>query len=132
VVSRPIAGGRRRPLRLGESTTRGQQPFACFLQDSDALLALAVVTCRRDAAYRLEPQPEERGYAVRSRAAWGEAVGWLAVFDDALVSGLSWAEGLMRSPQALSYLLEACGKTVLERAGAILKERVGADGQPSV
>jgi hypothetical protein len=51
-------------------------------------------------------------------------VGWFAVFDEELVSGLSWAEALMASPEALSFFLEACGKVVLERAGAILEERV--------
>ena len=29
----------------------------------------------------------------------------------------------MRSPEALSFFLEACGKVVLERAGSILEER---------
>ena len=75
-------------------------------------------------AYRLSPQPDGPGYAVQSRAAWGEAVDWLAVFDEELVSGLCWAEALMASPEALSFFLEACGKVVLERAGSILEERV--------
>jgi hypothetical protein len=30
----------------------------------------------------------------------------------------------MRSPEALALFLEACGQTVLERAGEILAERV--------
>jgi hypothetical protein len=87
---------------------------------------MAMIASRREAAYRLMPVADGPGYAVQSRAAWGETVGWLAVFDEDLVSGLSWAEGLMRSPEALSFFLEACGKVVLERAGAILEERVAA------
>jgi hypothetical protein len=49
---------------------------------------------------------------------------WLAVFDEDLVAHISWAEALIRSPEALSFFLEACGKVVLERAGSILEERL--------
>ena len=87
---------------------------------------MAIIASRREAAYRLMPVADGRGYAVQSRAAWGEAVGWLAVFDEELVNSLSCVEALMRSPEALSFFLEACGKVVLERAGAILEERVTA------
>ena len=73
---------------------------------------------------KLSSLPDGRGYAVQSPAAWGETVGWLTVFDEDLVTGVSWAEALMRSPEALSFFLEACGKVVLERTGAILEERV--------
>ena len=90
---------------------------------------MAMIASRREAAYRLQSLPEGHGYAVQSRAAWGEAVGWLTVFDEELTSGLSWAEALMRSPEALSFFLEACGKVVLERAGAILEERVVSSGR---
>jgi hypothetical protein len=81
-----------------------------------------MIAARREAAYRLRPAPDGNGYAVESRAAWGEAVGWLQVFDEDLVTGMSWAESLMRSPEALAMFLEACGKTILERAGALLEE----------
>jgi hypothetical protein len=33
----------------------------------------------------------------------------------------------MRSPEALSFFLEACGKVVLERAGSILEERMASN-----
>ena len=112
--------------RLGESAERGYRPFARFQHRWEALLAMAMIASRQEAAYRLQSLPDGRGYAVQSRAAWGETVGWLAVFDEDLVNGLSWAEALMRSPEALSFFLEACGKVVLERAGAILEERVAA------
>jgi hypothetical protein len=111
-------------FRLGESADRGHRPFARFRDRPDALLTMAMIAARREAAYRLQPLPEGQGYAVQSRAAWGEAVGWLAVFDEDLVAHVSWAEALMRSPEALSFFLEACGKVVLARAGAILEERL--------
>jgi hypothetical protein len=85
---------------------------------------MAMLTSRRETAYRLGPAADADGYPILSRPGWGEVVGWLAVFDEELVQGLAFMEALMRSPEALSYVLEACGKTVLERAGAILEERV--------
>jgi len=110
--------------RLGESAERGHQPWARFRNQSEALIAMAMLTCRREAAYRLSPTREALGYPVRSRPGWCETVAWLSVFDEDLVQGFAFLESLMRSPQALSYFLEACGKTVLERAGAILEQRV--------
>jgi hypothetical protein len=111
-------------FRLGESAERGHRPFARFHSRSEALLSMAMIASRREASYRLQSIADGHGFAVQSRAAWGEAAGWLAVFDEDL--GLSWADALMRSPEALSFFLEACGKVVLERAGAILEERIVA------
>lgn len=71
--------------------------------------------------WRMERMPEEGDFGLFRM---GESAEWLAVFDDDLVARASWAEGLMRSPQALALFLEACGKVILERAGAILEERV--------
>jgi hypothetical protein len=113
-------------FRAGESTDRGHRPFARFRDRSDALLTMAMIASRREAAYRLQALSEGQGWAVQSRAAWGEAVGWLGVFDEDLVARISWAEALMRSPEALAFFLEACGKVVLERAGSILEERAVA------
>ena len=76
--------------RLGESAERGYRPFARFQHRWEALLAMAMIASRQEAAYRLQSLPDGRGYAVQSRAAWGETVGWLAVFDEDLVHGLSW------------------------------------------
>jgi hypothetical protein len=111
-------------FRAPESAARGDRPFARFPEEADARLTLAMLLSRREALYRLRPLAAGEGYAVQSRAAWGETVAWLDVFDDDLVARLSWAESLMRSPQALALFLESCGKVVLERAGAILEERV--------
>jgi hypothetical protein len=113
-------------FRAGESAARGHRPFARFRDRSDALLSMAMIASRREAAYRLQSLPEGQGWAVQSRAAWGETVGWLGVFDEDLVARVSWAEALMRSPEALAFFLEACGKVVLERAGAILDERAAS------
>jgi hypothetical protein len=109
--------------RLGESAERGHKPWARFRHRWEALLALAMLTCRREAAYQLFPTPEAHGYPLRSRPGWGETIGWLSVFDDDLVRGFAFLESLMSSPEALSHFLEACSATVLERAGAILEER---------
>jgi hypothetical protein len=54
----------------------------------------------------------------------GGTVGWVEHFDPDLAAGLSWADALMRSPEALALFLEACGQGVLERAGEILAARV--------
>ena len=35
---------------------------------------------------------------------------------------------LLQSPEALAFVLEAAGSVALERCGAILDERVAADG----
>src|SRR4029079_13270295 len=111
-------------FRAGESAARGHRPFARFRDRSDALLTMAMIAARRESGYRFKT--EGQGCAVQSRAAWGEAVGWLAVFDEDFVAHVSWAESLMRSPEALVCVLEACGKVVLERAGSILEERAGS------
>jgi hypothetical protein len=119
-----LSGGGVGLFRAGESVARSHRPFAQFCEESDALLTMSMIASRGEAGYRLRPLPDAHGYAVQSRAAWGEAVGWLAVFDVDLVARVSWAEALMRSPEALAFFLEACGKVVLERAGAILQERI--------
>jgi hypothetical protein len=111
-------------FRMGESEERGYQPFMRFGRMSDALLGMALLTGRREPEHRLVSAPDGHGHLLQSRSAWGEAVGWMAVFDDDLVARLSCLDGLMRSPQALALFLEACGKVILERAGAILDERV--------
>ncbi|HYG65614.1 MAG TPA: hypothetical protein VEL74_23730 [Thermoanaerobaculia bacterium] len=113
-------------FRRGESPERGYRPAMRFVRRSDALLALAMIEARREPEYRLLPAPDGHGYLVQSRSAWGEVVGGLVIFDDDLIARVSWAEALMRSPEALALFLEACGKVVLERAGAILEERVRA------
>ena len=101
-----------------------QRPFAWFRERHDALLTAAVLAARRDPGYRVRAEEGGEGYAVESRAEWGETVGWVECFDPDLAAGLSWADAFMRSPEALALFLEACGQAVLERAGEILEARV--------
>ena len=50
--------------------------------------------------------------------------GHLERFDEGLIAALHVVDSLLRSPAALADLLEAAGQLALERAGAILDERV--------
>jgi hypothetical protein len=63
------------------------------------------------------------GFAVEAGHG-GEVVGCLELFDPNLIEALQVVEGLLRSPEALAVLLEAAGQVALERAGAILDERI--------
>jgi len=51
-------------------------------------------------------------------------VEYVELFDPNLIEALRVAEGLLRSPGALAVLLAAAGQVALERAGAILDERI--------
>ncbi len=109
-------------FRLGEEPARRFRPFAVFRRRSVALLAAAILPgTGRDAAFRLQVDPELAGYAVVGS---GELVGHLALFDDRLIEALHVAEMLVRSPESLARLLEAAGAIALERAGAILDRQV--------
>jgi hypothetical protein len=54
--------------------------------------------------------------------------GRLRLFDEALVDGMNVAIHLLQAPESRAWLLEAAGAVSLERCGAILDERVAADG----
>ncbi len=111
-------------FRIGESSARGHRPAAVFRQRWLALLAAAVLPgTGRDAAFRLQKDSGPEGFAVETGNG-GEVVGHLELFDQNLVEALRVAESLLRSPEALAGLLEAAGQIALERAGAILDERV--------
>jgi hypothetical protein len=113
-------------FRSGETPARGHRPAATFRQRWLALLAAAVLPgTGRDAAFRLQEEPGRAGVVVETGNG-GEAVGHLALFDERLIEALHVAEGLLRSPEALAVLLEAAGQVALERAGAILDERIPA------
>jgi hypothetical protein len=121
----PSYGGGFGIFREGERPDRGYGPVARFSDLWLAQLTAALLPAlTRDAAYRLREERETEGdfegWALESREAWGAVVGHLRYFDPAVVSGLQVLEGLMRSPWALALLLTACGKTALEKAGAIL------------
>jgi hypothetical protein len=111
--------------RAGESPRIGHVPVAVFgdLWRAEQVAALLPLLAR-DSTYRFREQPDADGwYAIESREAWGAVVGRLVVHDPAVLAGLHVLEGLMREPMALALLLETCGKTALERVGAILAEK---------
>jgi hypothetical protein len=112
-------------FRAGESLERGTRPFARFDSLWTAQLVAALLRgLARDASYRFREEREAQGWALESREAWGAVIGYVEVFDSSLIDALHVADGLMRSPLALSWFLEACGKVALEKAGAILEARL--------
>jgi hypothetical protein len=77
----------------------------------------------QDAAFRLQQDSGPEGFAVEAGNG-GEVVGCLELFNPNLIEALQVTEGLLRSSEALAVLLEAAGQVALERAGAILDERI--------
>ncbi|HEY0514886.1 MAG TPA: hypothetical protein VGH73_23530 [Thermoanaerobaculia bacterium] len=111
-------------FRLGESPERGHRPAAIFRERWLALLAAGVLPgTGRDAAFRLHKESGPDGFAVETGNG-GQPVGHLELFDERLIEALHVAACLVGSPQALASVLEAAGQVALERAGAILDERV--------
>jgi hypothetical protein len=55
-------------------------------------------------------------------------VGFLQLFDEKSIDALNVVVHLLQSPESLAYVLEAAGQVTLERCGAILDERVAAEG----
>jgi hypothetical protein len=110
-------------FRLGESRERGFRPAAVFRQRFLALTAMAVLPgTGRDAAFRLQKESGPDGFVIE--AGGGEVVGHSELFDEGLIAALHMADSLARSPESLASFLEAVGQVALERAGAILNERV--------
>jgi hypothetical protein len=67
----------------GESLARGFRPQARFVSLWTAKLVSALLPgLARDASYRLRPDPEEHGFALESREAWGMASGRLGKLSD--------------------------------------------------
>jgi len=111
-------------FRLGESRERGFPACAVFRDRWLALLAAAVLPgTGRDHAFLLGKEADAEGYAV-CEGSGGAVVGHVALFDEALVDALHVASALVRLPGSLACLLEAAGQVSLERAGAILDEKV--------
>jgi hypothetical protein len=121
-----VAAGRFGLFRLGESVERGHRPVAVFHELWLARLAAAVLPgTGRDAAFRLRKESGPEGFAIEAGNG-GQVIGHLELFDERLIEALHVLEGLVRSPEALANALEAAGPVALERAGAILDERVPA------
>ena len=114
-------------FRQGESLERGFRPQARFRDRWLALLAAAVLPgTGRDAAFRLRKEPDAEGYALEDGTAGadGDVLGHFTLFDESLAEALNVAASLVRLPASLACLLEGAGQVSLERAGAILDEKV--------
>jgi hypothetical protein len=114
-------------FREGESLARGFLPAAVFPDRWPALIAAAMLPgTGREPLFRLQKDAGEEGFAVELED--GTPVGQFTLFDENLLDGMNNAAALLRSPASLAWLLEAAGPLTLERAGAILEERVGEEG----
>lgn len=107
-------------FRRGQSPERGDIPVASFRWREKALLAAAVFPgTGRDPLYRLSPEPDREGFALR--ASDGEVEGHLRLFDEPLRDALHVVECLVRSPEALARVLEAAGGITLRETGRLLR-----------
>ena len=120
----PVAGVGFALYRAGESRARGFKPVALFTERWLALLAAAVLpgTGREPLLFLSQEAGAGGSYTVTLKE--GRPVGQLALFDESLVDHMNAAIGLIRLPQSLTNLLEAAGAVALERAGALLEERI--------
>ena len=112
-------------FREGEPPSRGFRPVAVFADRFLALLTAAVLP--GIGRYPLlflarDPDPDDQGYAVRLDD--GTVVGHLQQFDQTLLEAVNGLVGVLRVPGSLAFVMEAAGAITLERAGAILEERV--------
>jgi hypothetical protein len=108
-------------LRAGESLDLGDRPAAVFTNPDSARLAAAVLPgTGREPRYRLGKEPDAHGYPV-----WldGELAGHLALFDENLIAALNVADGLVRSPFHLAWLLDGAGGLALRYAGRLAAVR---------
>lgn len=111
-------------LRQEESPALGDWPAAVFNRRERALLAAAVLPgTGRDPLYRLHTDAEAGGFYALE-ALGGEVAGYFRWFDEELKTALHVVDALVRSPLALSYLLEAAGPVALRQAGRLLRQRV--------
>jgi hypothetical protein len=114
-------------FRAGESLARGFKPAAVFSERWLALLAMAALPgSGRDAMLSLRKEDDAHGYAVTLDD--GSEVGYVELFDEALLDGMNVAASLLRSPESLAALLEAAGGIALERCGVILADLSLAEG----
>jgi hypothetical protein len=98
-----------------------EPPAGTFVHLHPARLAVvAVPIAARDAAYRLDREPDPREFALRQD---GRVVGHLPWHHQELVVALNHLDALARSPRALAAVLEAAGASALARVGALLARR---------
>jgi hypothetical protein len=107
-------------VREGERP-EDEPPVAAFVHLHPARLATAAVPiAARDPAYRLDREPDPRGFALRQD---GRVLGHLPWHQQELVVALNHLDALARSPRALAAVLEAAGASALARIGALLARR---------
>jgi hypothetical protein len=98
-----------------------EPPAATFVHLHPAqLVTAALPIASRDGAYRLDREPDPRGFALRQD---GRFVGHLPWHHQELVVALGHLDALARSPRALASVLEAAGASALRRVGALLAGR---------
>jgi hypothetical protein len=98
-----------------------EPPAATFVHLHPARLATAALPiAARDGVYRLDREPDPRGFALRQD---GRVVGHLSWHHQELVVALNHLDALARSPRALAAVLEAAGASALRRVGALLAGR---------
>jgi hypothetical protein len=123
----PVPGRGFGLFRAGERPSRGFRPAVTFPDRWLALLTAAVLPgTGREPLLALsgDPDPDVEAYPVLLDD--GTVVGHAEQFDEALIDAVNVAAGLVRSPLALAFLLEAAGAVALERCGAILDDRIAA------
>jgi len=109
-------------LRVAERLEDGDHPAGVFRRAETARLAAAILPgSGRPPAFRLQPAAGSSGFALEGD---GELAGHLRLFDADLVAALNVADSMVRSPEALAWLLEAAGRVALEHTGRILAHRV--------
>jgi hypothetical protein len=120
----PIPGHGFGLFREGESLARGFMPAAIFPDRFLALLAAAVLPgTGRDPMLRLSKEEDADGFYPVTLDD-GQTVGQFQLFNEPLLDAMNDAVHVLGSPASLAYLIEAAGAICLERAGAILDERV--------
>jgi hypothetical protein len=98
-----------------------EPPAGTFVHLHPARLATAAVPIAgRDGVFRLDREPDPRGFALRQG---GRVVGHLPWHHQELVVALGHLDALARSPRALAAVLEAAGASALRRVGALLAGR---------
>ncbi|HYG63327.1 MAG TPA: hypothetical protein VEL74_12150 [Thermoanaerobaculia bacterium] len=135
----PIPGHGFGLFRVGESLARGFAPAAVFPSRWLALVCAAILPgTGRDPLLLLSKQPDAHGAYPLALAGGGSGdgggddedggpVGFFPLFEERAVDAMNVLVHLLRSPEALAFVLEAAGAVALERCGAILDERVAAD-----
>ena len=129
----PVSGLGFGVFRAGERPSRGFRPAATFADRWLALLAAAVLPgTGRDPLLALSADSDPGGEGYPLLLDDGTVVGHAEEFNEALVDAVNVAAGLVRSPLALAFLLEAAGAVALERCGAILDDRIAATATEAV